>query len=57
MKKITNILYQPYKWLVAIPFFILSTLIFGTITAIVAFLINAGWPVKKIVTAAFLSKR
>ena len=41
MKKILHILYQPYKWFVAIPFFIISTLIFGVTAAIVAFLINA----------------
>jgi len=41
MKKILHLLYQPYKWLVVIPFFILSTLIFGVIAATVAFLFNA----------------
>jgi len=40
MKKILHLLYQPYKWLVVIPFFILSTLIFGIIAATVAFLVN-----------------
>ncbi|WP_022666133.1 lysophospholipid acyltransferase family protein [Desulfospira joergensenii] len=41
MKKILHLLYQPYKWLVPIPFFILSTMIFGTIAVMAAFLINA----------------
>jgi len=41
MKNILHLIYQPYKWLVVIPFFILSTLIFGVIAATVAFLINA----------------
>jgi 1-acyl-sn-glycerol-3-phosphate acyltransferase len=41
MKKILHLLYQPYKWLVYIPFFGISTLIFGAIAAILAFLINA----------------
>jgi len=40
MKKILYLLYQPYKWLVYIPFFCLSTVIFGAIAAILAFLIN-----------------
>jgi len=41
MKKILYLLYQPYKWLVYIPFFGLSTLIFGAIAVTLAFLINA----------------
>jgi len=41
MKKILYLLYQPYKWLVYIPFFGISTIIFGAIAATLAFLINA----------------
>ncbi len=40
MKKILNFLYQPYKWLVYMPFICLSTIIFGSIAATLAFLIN-----------------
>ena len=40
MKKILYLLYQPYKWFIYIPFFCLSTIIFGSIAATVAFLIN-----------------
>ena len=40
MKKMLHLLYQPYKWIVYIPFFCLSTIIFGSIAATVAFLIN-----------------
>jgi 1-acyl-sn-glycerol-3-phosphate acyltransferase len=40
MKKTLHLLYQPYKWLVYIPFFFLSTVIFGSIAAAMAFLFN-----------------
>jgi len=40
MKKILHFVYQPYKWLVYIPFFCLSTVVFGSIAATLAFLIN-----------------
>ena len=40
MKKMLHLLYQPYKWIVYIPFFCISTIIFGSIAATVAFLIN-----------------
>jgi len=40
MKKILYLLYQPYKWLVYIPFFCLSTIVFGFIAAVVAVLMN-----------------
>lgn len=41
MKRFLRILYQPYKWLVYIPFLCLSTLLFGSIAVILAFLVNA----------------
>ena len=41
MKKILHLLYQPYKWLVYIPFFGISTIIFGAIAATFAFIFNA----------------
>ncbi len=34
MKKLLYILYQPYKWLIYIPFLLLSTLIFGILAVI-----------------------
>ena len=40
MKKLFYVLYQPYKWIFYIPFFWVSTLIFGSLAAITAFLIN-----------------
>lgn len=41
MKKVLRLLYQPYKWLVYIPFLCLSTLSFGFTAVVLAFLINA----------------
>lgn len=38
MKKISHILYQPYKWLIYIPLFGLSVLFFGLLTVVVALL-------------------
>jgi len=40
MKKVLRLLYQPYKWLIYGPFFGLSTIIFGSLAAILAFLVN-----------------
>jgi 1-acyl-sn-glycerol-3-phosphate acyltransferase len=40
LRKILFILYQPYKWLVYLPFLIVSTLIFGTIATILSTLVN-----------------
>ena len=41
MKIFLRLLYQPYKWLVYIPYFFLSTLFFGALASIVAFVFNA----------------
>ena len=40
MQNILYLLYQPYKWLIYIPFFCLSTIFFGSIAAILAFITN-----------------
>lgn len=40
MRKILWILYQPYKWLVYLPFLVGSTLIFGAIAVILSTLVN-----------------
>jgi len=40
LRKILFVLYQPYKWLVYLPFLIISTLVFGTIATILSTLIN-----------------
>lgn len=40
MRKILVVLYQPYKWLVYVPFLILSTLVFGAIAVILSTLVN-----------------
>jgi len=40
MKKILYLLYQPYKWFIYIPFFCLSTILFGSIAVILAFIAN-----------------
>ena len=40
MKKILYLLYQPYKWFIYIPFFCLSTIFFGSIAVVFAFLAN-----------------
>ncbi|MBN2213673.1 MAG: 1-acyl-sn-glycerol-3-phosphate acyltransferase [Bacteroidales bacterium] len=39
-RKILYILYQPYKWLIFIPFLAINTLLFGVIAVIVSSLIN-----------------
>ena len=36
MRKLLHILYQPYKWLVVIPFLLLSTLFLGTAAIVIA---------------------
>jgi 1-acyl-sn-glycerol-3-phosphate acyltransferase len=41
MKNFLHLLYQPYKWLVYIPFLGISTIIFGAIASTLALLINA----------------
>jgi 1-acyl-sn-glycerol-3-phosphate acyltransferase len=48
LKKILWILYQPYKWLIFFPLVALSTLIFGSLAAILVFIVNPK-------TAGFLS--
>ncbi len=40
MRKLLVVLYQPYKWLVYVPFLILSTLTFGAIAVILSTLVN-----------------
>lgn len=40
MQNIPYLLYQPYKWLIYIPFFCLSTILFGSIAASLAFITN-----------------
>jgi len=40
MRKILFILYQPYKWLIFIPFFIISTLFFGSLAAVLSFVVK-----------------
>lgn len=40
MRKLLVLLYQPYKWLVYVPFLILSTLTFGAIAVILSTLVN-----------------
>jgi 1-acyl-sn-glycerol-3-phosphate acyltransferase len=40
LRKILFIFYQPYKWLVYVPFLIVSTLVFGAIATILSTLIN-----------------
>lgn len=40
MKKILYVLYQPYKWLIYLPFFCISTIIFASLAVILAFLVN-----------------
>ena len=39
-RKILYMLYQPYKWLVFIPFLVINTLLFGIIAVIVSSLVN-----------------
>ncbi len=40
LSKIVRLIYQPYKWLVYLPFLIVNTLFFGVIAVIVSSLIN-----------------
>lgn len=40
MRKILYILYQPYKWLIFLPFLIINTLFFGVVAVLVSSLIN-----------------
>lgn len=40
MNKLLYILYQPYKWLIFIPFFAINTLIFGIAAIIISLVIN-----------------
>lgn len=40
MRKILVVMYQPYKWLIYVPFLILSTLVFGAIAVILSTLVN-----------------
>jgi 1-acyl-sn-glycerol-3-phosphate acyltransferase len=39
-KKILILLYQPYKWLIFLPLVALSTLIFGSLAALLVFVVN-----------------
>ncbi len=50
MRKLLYILYQPYKWLVMVPVFAVSTVFFGTLAAVLAILVSpkigsvvSGW--------------
>lgn len=40
VRKILVVMYQPYKWLIYVPFLILSTLVFGAIAVILSTLVN-----------------
>ena len=40
MKQFLKILYQPYKWLIFCPLLGLATFIFGSLAAIMAFIVN-----------------
>ncbi len=40
VRKLLFVLYQPYKWLVYIPFLVVSTLTFGAIAVILSTLVN-----------------
>ncbi len=40
MKKFLYLLYQPYKWIFYIPFFFISTLFFGALAVVTAFVFN-----------------
>ena len=40
MEALLRVLYQPYKWLVVIPFLVGSTLILGTLAVVIATLID-----------------
>lgn len=41
MRKLLHLLYQPWKWLIYIPFLGISTIVFGFTAVVLAFLINA----------------
>lgn len=38
MKKVLRIIYQPYKWLIFVPYLSISTIFFGSLTVLLAFL-------------------
>lgn len=38
MKKVLHILYQPYKWIIFIPYLAISTIFFGSLAAVLAFI-------------------
>jgi len=40
MRKLKYILYQPYKWLIFLPFLIINTLLFGFLAVILSLLVN-----------------
>ncbi|MBN2350201.1 MAG: 1-acylglycerol-3-phosphate O-acyltransferase [Bacteroidales bacterium] len=40
LRKLLYIIYQPYKWLIFIPFLIVNTLFFGVMAVIISLLIN-----------------
>lgn len=40
MKRLLHILYQPYKWLIFIPYLVVSTLFFGSLTVILVMITN-----------------
>lgn len=40
MKKVLHILYQPYKWFIFIPYLIISTLFFGSLTVVMVYITN-----------------
>lgn len=40
MKKVLYVLYQPYKWLIYLPLFCISTIIFASSAVILAFFVN-----------------
>ncbi len=54
MKKILYILYAPYKWLVYVPFLILSTMLFGTLAVILA--VVAGPKISSLIGGTWWSR-
>ncbi len=40
MRKVLRLLYQPYKWLIFIPFFVMNTLAFGVVAVIFSIIFN-----------------
>lgn len=44
MRKIWRILYQPYKWLILIPFFAISTIFFGGLAVVLCTFLNPRVP-------------